>query len=306
MKQTAVVFAYHNVGVCGLEAVLANDIDVKLVVTHGDNPDENIWFDSVAERAALNNLPVICPADPNTSTTIKSIKALQPDWIFSFYYRLLLSKALLEIPAQGALNLHGSLLPAYRGRVPVNWAIIHGERQCGASLHRMETKPDAGALIDQQAVPILQNDTAYQVFQKVTCAAEIVLMRSLPQLLQGSQHEVPLDLSAGSYFGGRKPEDGLIDWSKPASEIHNLIRAVAPPFPPAFFDVGSHRLHILHSYNIGEDAEKPVARLYWNNQKCYADCVDGFRFQITDLTVDQRSTTRDSFEHLFGSELLLS
>jgi len=306
MSHSAVVFAYHNVGVRGLASLLANNIDVKLVVTHEDNPQENIWFGSVRELAILSDIPVIYPDDPNTTRVVERIKELQPDWFFSFYYRNMLGQSLLDIPAQGALNLHGSLLPKYRGRVPINWAVFHGEQESGASLHRMEIKPDAGALIDQQSIPILPNDTAHEVFQKVTCAAEMVLMRSLPRLLQGTQHETPLDLSAGSYFGGRKPEDGRINWFDSAQQVHNLVGAVAPPYPPAFFDIGMHRVHILGSYYLGESAGGQQARIYWANNRCYADCIDGHRFQITGITVDGQEAHQAAFEQFFDSELILS
>jgi len=305
MSQSAVVFAYHNVGVRGLAAMLANDMDIKLLVTHQDNPEENIWFGSVAELAELNHIPVIRPDDPNSPEVVEQISALQPDWLFSFYYRHMLGQALLDIPAKGAINLHGSLLPRYRGRVPINWAVIHGEKECGASLHRMEIKPDAGALIDQQAVPVLPNDTAHEVFQKVTCAAEILLMRTLPALLDGSARETPLQLAGGSYFGGRKPEDGRIDWSQPAVHIHNLVRAVAPPYPPAFFDIGASRVHLLGSYYRGEAAAGRQARIYWQQQRCYADCSDGQRFQITGLSIDNQPADQASFTQVFGNELIL-
>lgn len=305
MTPSAVVFAYHNVGLRALAAVLANGIEVKLVVTHEDNPEENIWFGRVAELAEMNNIPVIRPDDPDSQSVIEQIAALKPDWLFSFYYRHMLGQSLLDIPAKGALNLHGSLLPKYRGRVPINWAVIHGETECGASLHRMEIRPDAGALIDQQAVPILPNDTAHEVFQKVTCAAEMVLMRALPGLLSDSIEEIPLDLAAGSYFGGRKPEDGRINWSWPTQQIHNLVRAVAPPYPPAFFDITGHRVHLLGSYYRGEIAQGDRSRIYWHNQRCYADCADGKRLQITRLSVDQQPVDQAGFAAIFGDELIV-
>ena len=134
---SAVVFAYHNVGVRCLRVLLARGVRVPLVVTHQDNPAENIWFRSVAQVAAEEGITCIAPEDPNAPEIVARIAALRPDFLFSFYYRLLLKGSLLAIPRQGALNMHGSLLPKYRGRVPVNWAIIHGETETGATLHYM-------------------------------------------------------------------------------------------------------------------------------------------------------------------------
>lgn len=232
----AVVFAYHNVGVRCLRTLLDQGVDVALVLTHEDSPTETIWYDSVAQVCADHNIEAITVDDPNVTEVIERVRALAPDFIFSFYYRKMLGSALLAIPRRGALNMHGSLLPKYRGRVPVNWAVLHGESETGASLHYMEVKPDAGDLVAQTAVPILGDDTAFEVFQKVTVAAELTLSRALPQLIAGTAPSIPLDLKSGSYFSGRKPEDGRINWQQSAREVNNLVRAVAPPYPGAFCD----------------------------------------------------------------------
>ncbi len=188
----------------------------------------------------------------------------------------------------------------------MNWAVIEGETQTGASLHRMVEKPDAGALVDQQAVSILPNDTAYQVFQKVTCAAEAVLMRSLPALLTGTAKETPLDLPAGTYFGGRGPEDGRLDWGQPAWRIHNVIRALAWPYPNAFFDTAEHRVHLQGSYFRDEVAQGAKRRIYWSQGRCLADCADGRRLQITALDIDGQAADEARFVQCFGNELNLT
>ena len=234
---TAVVFAYHNVGVRCLSVLLAHGVDVLLVLTHEDDPAEQIWFDSVSKLAARNHLLHVSPNNPNEKPWLDQIASLQPDFIFSFYYRHMLSPELLACARRGAYNMHGSLLPKYRGRVPVNWAIIHGERHTGATLHEMVAKPDAGAIVGQQAIPILPDDTAFDVFKKVTVAAEMVLDQALPSILSGTLKLQAQNLTQGSYFGGRKPEDGRINWRSTATQIHNLIRAVAPPYPGAFTEI---------------------------------------------------------------------
>jgi methionyl-tRNA formyltransferase len=212
----------------------ARGVEVALVITHQDNPAETIWFESVAALCEESGIPYITPADPAAPEVMEQVKAARPDFIFSFYYRHMLPLALLELAPRGAYNLHGSLLPKYRGRVPVNWAVLHGETETGATLHEMTVKPDAGAIIGQTMVPILPDDTAFEVFGKLTVAAEQTLWTALPGLIDGSAKRMPNDLSQGSYFGGRKPEDGRIDWSKPAQQVYNLHRAVAPPYPGAW------------------------------------------------------------------------
>ena len=293
----AVIFAYHNVGYRCLSVLLAHGVEAVLVVTHRDNPAEHIWFESVQALAQLHGLPVATPNDPNTPEFIARIAALEPDLLFSFYYRQMLAAELLAIPTHGALNMHGSLLPRYRGRVPVNWAVIKGERETGATLHYMVEKPDAGDIVVQQAVPILPDDTAFDVFNKVTVAAEMALDRILPSLLAGTAPRVPQDLSRGSYFGGRKPEDGRIDWGRSATEIHNLIRGVAPPYPGAFSDVGGRRIRVLSSLVPHEQpARIGFPALYCAAGRCYAECGDGNALRILSMDVDGTMLDQRTFE----------
>lgn len=302
----AVVFAYHDIGVRCLEALLELGVDIGLVVTHTDQPSENIWFASVAALARKNHIPVITPEDPNTAEIIRQVAAAQPQLLFSFYYRSMLGAELLNIPTQGAFNVHGSLLPRYRGRVPLNWAIIKGEKETGVSLHRMVARPDAGNLVAQQSVPILFNDTALDVFRKLVCAAEQVILQAVPKLIDGSAEEKPQDLSQGSYFGGRRPEDGRIDWRQPARRIHDLIRAVAPPYPGAFFNIHQHRIFILGSYYRALPARSSSPCIYWQDGLAWADCSDGRRFLITDGSIDDSSWDEEIFRQLFGEVLTLA
>ena len=230
----AVVFAYHDVGVNCLQALLDAGIQVDLVITHTDDPNENIWFASVVELCKQKNIPFLQPQANELDALLPRLQALQPDYIFSFYYRYLIPVALLACARIAALNMHGSLLPKYRGRAPINWAILHGETETGATLHVMEAKPDAGDIVGQQPFTIGPNDTATAVFARVSAAAAQVIQIALPQLLTGQLKRLPNRLEQGSYFGGRKPADGKVDWSQTAQSIHNLIRAVAPPYPGAF------------------------------------------------------------------------
>jgi methionyl-tRNA formyltransferase len=243
----AVVFAYHTIGVRCLEVLLDHGVEVPLLVTHQDNPRENIWFESVADLARSRGIPLITPEDPNDPAVVQKIRDLEPDFLFSFYYRHMLGAALLAIPVRGAYNLHGSLLPKFRGRVPINWAVILGETETGATLHAMTAKPDQGDIVAQERVPIGPDDTAFEVFQRVTTAGVVALKKVLAPLLSGQAIHHPQNLAAGSYHGGRRPEDGYIDWSRPAQAIHNLVRGVAPPYPGAFTHLAGHTARILRT-----------------------------------------------------------
>lgn len=283
---TAVVFGYHNVGARCLRVLLAHGVRVPLVVTHEDNPAETIWFERVADVARDYGLPVTMPADPDAEEVVAQVRALAPDFVFSFYYRRMLALPLLNPARRGALNMHGSLLPKYRGRAPVNWAVLRGERETGASLHYMAAKPDAGDLVAQTAVPILPDDTAREVFDKVTVAAEITLDRALPLLLAGTAPRMPLDLAQGSYFSGRTAEDGRIGWSWPARRVHDLVRAVAPPYPGAFADLDGHRLRVLRTRVTRDDTPAAYPRLLLLDGRLEVACGGGGSVEIVTAELD--------------------
>lgn len=284
---SAVVFAYHNVGVACLRVLLSHGVDVKLVVTHHDNPGENIWFDSVAQLAAGHHIPVATPDDPNTPDFIARVAALKADFLFSFYYRMMLKPDMLGAATRGAFNMHGSLLPKYRGRVPVNWAIIKGETETGATLHEMVEKPDAGRIVDQEPVAILPDDSALQVFGKVVGAAALTLDRALPNLIDGTIQPRQQDLSKGSYYGGRKPEDGIIDWRDSAQNIHNLVRAVAPPYPGATTMVRGQAVKVTRTQLApGHFQHQNPGMLNVSSERVIALCGDGRMLRITEAEID--------------------
>ncbi|MCS0607216.1 formyltransferase [Massilia solisilvae] len=283
-KKRAVVFAYHNVGVRCLKVLLAGGVDVALVVTHQDSATENIWFESVISVCQAEGIPYITPESANGAELLEQVKAARPDLMFSFYYRHMLPATVLDVAP--AFNMHGSLLPQFRGRAPVNWAVLHGARETGATLHEMTVKPDAGAIVAQTAVPILPDDTAHDVFGKVEVAAEITLWKVLPDLLAGTAPRLPNELAKGSYFGGRKPEDGRIDWSKPAQQVYNLHRAVAPPYPGAFTDVGGHRYIIERARLSRQNLPSLPPGLAVVDNGIFGVCGDGRALAISSLLAD--------------------
>lgn len=290
-RPTAVVFAYHDVGVRCLLTLLARGVDVALVVTHRDNPHETIWFGSVHDTAVEHGITVIYAEDFDLPSLEAEVRSIAPQFLFSFYFRNMLPTTMLSVPSKGAYNMHGSLLPKYRGRVPINWAIIHGETETGATLHEMAAKPDAGAIIAQTPVPILPDDTAHEVFGKVVVAAEQTLWRALPDLIDGHPFRIPNDLARGSYFGGRKAEDGRIDWRDGALAIHNLVRAVAPPYPGATTRIDERptiveRTRLVTIDRPGDDV--PPATLLVARGRCLARCGDGAWLEVVRASLDGR------------------
>lgn len=278
MAATAVVFGYGDLGVRCLAVLLEAGLEVPLVVTHRDDPGEARWYASLADFSRGKGLP--CLESPSDEEIEKRLRALQPDLIFSFYYRNMLPMAVLAHAKRGAFNMHGSLLPKFRGRAPLNWAILKGEAETGVTLHAMVEKPDAGGIVDQQAVGIGSDETALEVFRKMTAAAEAVLRRSLKDLVSGTAELRPNDLSKGSYYGRRTPEDGRIDWSRSAREVHDLVRAVAPPFPGAF----SGNIRVLKT-RMAEDKQPPQGHIgpYRENGEWFAACGDGRVLRLLEI-----------------------
>lgn len=252
------LFAYSEIGAVGLETLLDLGDTVCGVITHADNPHEQRWWRSVEEMAVANNIPVITPEDANTPDVLAWAQDRHPDIVFSFYYRKMLKRPLLDLGRLGAYNLHGSLLPKFRGRAPVNWAILEGATETGLTLHEMVEKPDAGDIIAQEAVPILEHENARDVFEKLVPVARRILTRVVPLLREGRAPRRAQDESQATYFGARKPEDGRIDWTQSAQRVHNLVRALTRPYPGAFTFLGGKKLYVWKgAAAVGQVAGQP-------------------------------------------------
>ena len=234
-----IFMGYHNIGYACLQVLidLCRQLgdEIVAVVTHADDPNENRWFASVRDLAFENYLPLYQPRDPNDPEFVAAMRALKPDFLFSCYYRLMLKRPLLEAPGLGALNLHGSLLPRYRGRCPLNWVLVNGETRNRRHACITWRKGQTGATsLGRNAWPSNPEDTALTLFARMTAAAGALMRETYPLLRAGAAPSAPQDQSQASYFGGRGPEDGLISWDKEAMAVYNLVRAVTHPYPGAF------------------------------------------------------------------------
>ena len=243
----AVVFAYHDMGCTGIQALLDAGYDIEAIFTHPDNAGENNFFGSVARLAAEQGITVYAPEDVNHPLWVDRIRAMAPDVIFSFYYRNLLSDDILNLAPKGAFNLHGSLLPKYRGRAPLNWVLVNGEKETGVTLHRMTNRADAGDIVAQQTVAIADSDVALSLHRKLCAASQTLLGDALPKIRSGQTQERAQNDAEATYVGRRTPEDGRLTWEKPAQELHNLVRAVSDPWPGAFGYVGTNKFIVWKS-----------------------------------------------------------
>jgi methionyl-tRNA formyltransferase len=236
-----VLFAYHEMGYACMEALLKMGAPIAALFTHRDDSHEEIWWRSCAELAAQHGVPVHMD-DGADSGSATRIGALKPAVIYSFYYRHLIPQSVLAVAPLGAFNLHGSLLPAYRGRAPVNWMLVNGEREAGVTLHQMVARADSGDIVGQRAVAIDDSDTALTLYRKLVPLGVELITEMHPKIVAGAAPRRKMDIAKGSYFGRRKPQDGRIDWQWPARRIFNLVRAVTHPYPGAFCFVGGRKL----------------------------------------------------------------
>lgn len=282
-----VFFGYHSIGARCLAGLLSRGARVSAVVTHAGAPGEARWFESVADLARGHGLPVHVPPSPNTPEMLERLQALGPELLLSVYYRRLLAPELLALPTIAAVNLHGSLLPRYRGRAPLNWAIIHGERETGVTLHHMTTEADAGDVIAQSRVVIGPDDTALVVYQRMIVAADALLAETLPGIVAGTAARIPQDPTVATVFGRRRPEDGRFEWSWPGSRIHNLVRAVTHPYPGAFTAWKGRRLFVWQSRLVeaNPDAMPPGLVLETRDQGFVVQTGRG-QLLVTRLQVD--------------------
>ena len=278
------VFAYSDTGYECLKFLFERGKDVAIVVTHADDPGETRWYGSVAELARNRGIEPLVADDPREPAVLAKVQAARPDILFSFYYRGILPESLLSAPRLGAFNVHGSLLPKYRGRAPVNWAVLKGETVTGATLHAMTSKPDAGDIVDQEEVPIGPDDTAGEVQSRVTAAAVKILERRLADLENGTAPRRPQDESQATTFGRRRPEDGRIAWTRTAQEVHDLVRAVTHPYPGAFTDIFGGKTYIWRTRlpHLGAHDNFP-GQIRTERGRLYVACEDDRYVEILRL-----------------------
>lgn len=304
---TVVLFAYQEVGCRTAEVLTELGVEIACVYTHHDDPGERRWYRSVGEVAGSLGLEVR-HTDPRTPGEQAYLRALAPSALFSAYWRRLLPPDVLSL-APVAVNLHGSLLPRYRGRAPVNWQILNGEREGGVSLHHMTTQADAGDLIDQEPFPIGPDDTPLDVYRKLLPAAASVLRRSALEVIGGRAHRWPQLPSKASTFGARTRADGLIDFRYAAEDVRNLIRAVTTPYPGAFCHAGPYRLTIWQASHAPLPSSRPPAHpdraaadrpgsIHTGPDGVFVVCGDGHRLRLEDVESQGKRGDPRHFPHI--------
>ncbi len=251
------VFAYGGFGCAGIDALARAGAAIIHGFSHADDPREHRWWPSAAERISAAGAPCELDADlraQGQGSALERLAAARPDFLFSFYFRKMIPERMLGLAAQGGYNLHGSLLPRYRGRAPINWQLVQGEPRSGLTLHRMVRSADAGDIVAQTEVAVPPDMDAYGLTTALLGLAPSLLDGvPAPELLAGRARLTPQDHAQATVFRGRTPDDGRIDWRWGARRVHDLVRAVAPPWPGAFSAILGQRIAIDRTAVQAED-----------------------------------------------------
>lgn len=244
-----VMVGYQTPGHRTLQALLGSDHEVTLVVTHprSDHAYERIWDDSVADLAEQHDVPLLVRSRPDDAELLSRLKEAEPDIMVATNWRTWIPPEVFNLPKSGTLNVHDSLLPAYAGFAPLIWALINGENEVGVTAHMMDEELDAGDIVLQRAVPVAPTDTATDLFHKTIGLYGPIVLDALDLIAVGGRQWIRQDRSKASFFHKRSIEDSRIDWTWPAQDIANLVRAQSDPYPNAFTFHRGERIRILQA-----------------------------------------------------------
>jgi len=232
-----VLFGNREIACACLEEILALGCEVPLVVTYPRAPDEAPGFRCLAEEAAARDLDVATPRDASGKGLHRRIAGIAPDLVLSVYYGHRIPRAVRSIPRRGALNLHGSLLPRWRGRAPLPWVILAGDREAGVTLHAMVHAMDAGDVYGQERFPVGPRDTATDLYARTVAAARALLRRLLPLVEAGKAAARPQDHARATFAPPLMPERS-VDRTSTVERFDRVVRAFARPYPGALVPMG--------------------------------------------------------------------
>lgn len=232
----------HTVGVRCLDALVQNDAIVG-VVAHPPDPEDGVVYESVYEHAAGAGLPVARFRGKDAGL-VRYVRDARPDLLWIADYRYLLPPQVLAAAPLGAINLHPSLLPRYRGRAPINWAILNGERELGLTAHFVDDGVDSGDIVGERSFTLSFDEDVGDALRKLYPLYTSLTHDVLRAMRTGRLERRPQPDGRWPIWPRRRPEDGLIDWSADAESVVNLVRAVARPYPGAFTWNGDSRVTI--------------------------------------------------------------
>ena len=288
----------HTVGVRTLAAI-NRCAHVVAVVAHPPDAEDGTRYESVFDAARQMGIEQVIRATPRQAELGDLIQLSRPDLIWTTDYRYLLPMSLVEQAPLGGINLHPSLLPQYRGRASINWAILQGRRTLGLTAHRIAAGADTGDIALQCTYRLHDAEDVGDALRKLYPLYEGIATEVIERLRIDALPRVPQDERIATSFPRRTADDGAIDWSRPARAIHNLIRAVARPYPGAFAPMSGRRVHcwksrVLDEHRTGEPGSVIAAAGEW-----FCVMTGCGVLEISDATVDDapfRATVGARFE----------
>ncbi|HLQ40816.1 MAG TPA: methionyl-tRNA formyltransferase [Tetragenococcus sp.] len=250
--------------------------DVVAVVTQPDRPvgrKHKLTATAVKEKALELDIPVLQPEKIADPKEVEKIAVLQPDLIITAAFGQFLPEKLLEIPKYGAINVHASLLPKYRGGAPVHYAIIQGEKETGISIIEMVKKMDAGGIYAQTAIPIAKDDDVGKMFDKLSVLGRDLLLKTVPQILTGNLKATPQEDSQVSFAPNISHAQEAIDWHQTAAEIDQKVRGMRP-WPIAYTTYQKKRWKIWDVKPLPEETTKaqPGTIIYRDKKQLWIAC----------------------------------
>ncbi len=287
--KSVVFMGTPDFAVPALKALIASDkYSVKLVVSQPDRPQgrkQILTSSPVKEVALQNNIDVYQPSSLKTEEAVQTVLRYSPDFIVVAAYGNILPKSILDIPRYGCVNLHGSLLPKYRGAAPIQWSIINGDKITGVTTMLMNEGLDTGDILLTAEKVIGDNETAGELFDSLSQMCPELLIKTLDALVDGKINPVKQNDSDASYVSVLDKRMAEIDWNKDARTIHNLIRGLNP-WPVAKTSFNGKILKIFSSEVTAETSEKAVGSVKVKNNRLFVVCGDGILLRLDDLQLE--------------------
>ena len=246
-----------------LEALIAEGHEIRAVVTQPDKPKgrgKTLMPTPVKEVALKHEIPVLQPVKVREPEFVEQLRTMEPDVIVVAAFGQIISRDLLELPKYGCINVHASLLPAYRGAAPIQWAVINGDRESGVTIMRMNEGLDTGDMIDKVVVPLAEDETGGSLFEKLSHAGARLCVKVLEDLESGRAVCTPQpEESTTAYAAMITKKMGEICWQRPAKEIEQLIRGLNPwPSAYTYLDNKSLKLWKATVEKAEEETENAV------------------------------------------------
>ncbi len=269
-----------------LQAIVRAGYEIATVVTNQDERQGRglkIFAPPVKTAAIELGLPVLQVSSLKNAEIVSRLKSIAPDIMVVVAFRIL-PKEIFTIPRLGTFNLHGSLLPKYRGAAPISWAIINGEHETGVTTFFLDEEVDTGKIILQRRTQIGENETAGEVAQRLSSLGADVVVETIKLIQQGNVRIIEQDSLISSKAPKIRKEDCLIDWSKPAADVHNFIRGFSPE-PGAYTFLNEKMLKIVRTYLTNYRSNLDAGTINIDSGKFFVSCADGF-IEILELQLE--------------------